>query len=34
VLVEGFRIVAKAGGTTYDYRGTGPDSFRRCTTGG
>lgn len=34
VLVEGFKIVAEAGGTTYDYRGTGPESFRRCTGGG
>jgi len=34
ILVEGFKIVAEAGGTRYDYRGTGPDSFRRCTTGG
>lgn len=31
VLVEGFKIVATAGGTTYDYRGTRPGAFRRCT---
>jgi hypothetical protein len=29
-LVDGYRIVAKAGGTIYDYRGSG-DSFRQCT---
>jgi hypothetical protein len=31
-LVDGYKIVATAGGTTYDYRGTG-SSFRRCTVG-
>jgi hypothetical protein len=31
VQVDGYRIVAKAGGGTYDYRGTGPGVFRRCT---
>lgn len=30
VLVDGFKLVAEAGGKTYDYRGTGPDSFRPC----
>lgn len=34
VLVDGFKIVAEAGGTTYDFRGTGPDRFRRCTNAG
>jgi hypothetical protein len=28
-LVDGYKIVATAGGTTYDYRGTG-STFRRC----
>jgi hypothetical protein len=28
-LVDGYRIVAEAGGTTYDYRGTG-STFRLC----
>ncbi len=31
VQVDGYRIVAVAGGTTYDYRGTGPGTFRLCT---
>lgn len=33
--VDGYRIVAEAAGTVYDYRGIGPDRFRRCmkTTG-
>lgn len=31
VQVEGFKLVAEAGGAKYDFRGTGPDSFRRCT---
>lgn len=30
VLVDGFKLVAEAGGKTYDFRGTGPDSFRLC----
>ena len=33
VLVDGYKIVAEAGGTTYDYRGSG-DAFRRCLSGG
>lgn len=33
VQVDGFKLVAEAGGTTYDYRGTGPGTFRRCTNG-
>jgi hypothetical protein len=32
VLVDGYKVVAEAGGTTYDYRGSG-GTFRRCTTG-
>lgn len=34
VLVDGYRIVAEAGGERYDYRGTSPGSFRRCTAQG
>ena len=34
VQVEGYKIVADVGGKTFDYRGTRPGSFRRCTTGG
>ena len=30
VQVDGYRIVAEVDGRTYDYRGTGPGSFRRC----
>ena len=30
-LVDGYKIVAEAGGTTYDFRGTG-STFRRCET--
>jgi uncharacterized protein YceK len=30
VQVDGYRIVAEAGGQTYDYRGTAPGKFRRC----
>jgi hypothetical protein len=30
VQVDGYRIVAVAAGTTYDYRGSGPGNFRRC----
>ena len=30
VQVDGYRIVALAAGTTYDYRGTGPGKFRLC----
>ena len=29
-LVDGYKIVAEAGGKTYDYRGTG-STFRQCT---
>ena len=29
IPVDGYRIVATAGGTTYDYRGTG-GTFQRC----
>lgn len=29
-LVDGYKIVATAGGITYDYRGTGAGTFRRC----
>ena len=32
IVVDGYQIVAKAGGTLYDYRGTG-STFKRCTTG-
>jgi hypothetical protein len=31
VLVDGYKIVAVAAGTTYDYRGTGLGTFRLCT---
>lgn len=31
VQVDGYKIVAVAAGTTYDYRGTGPGKFRLCT---
>ena len=31
VQVDGYRIVAVAAGTTYDYRGTAPGTFRLCT---
>ena len=31
VQVDGYKVVAVAGGTTYDYRGTAPGTFRRCT---
>jgi len=31
-LVDGYKIVAEAGGMTYDYRGSGTGDFRRCTT--
>lgn len=30
VQVDGYKIVAVADGTTYDYRGTGAGMFRRC----
>ncbi|MEP6637804.1 MAG: hypothetical protein ABJC39_00515 [Chloroflexota bacterium] len=30
VMTDGFKIIAEAGGTTYDFRGAGPDQFRRC----
>ena len=29
-LVDGYKIIAEAGGKTYDFRGTG-SSFRQCT---
>jgi hypothetical protein len=29
IVVDGYKIVAKAGGTVYDYRGTG-STFKRC----
>jgi hypothetical protein len=32
VMTDGFKVVAEAGGTTYDFRGTAADLFRRCTT--
>lgn len=32
VQVDGYRIIAIAAGTTYDYRGSGPGNFRRCET--
>ena len=32
VLVDGYKIVAEAAGTTYDYRGSGAGRFRRCMT--
>ncbi len=31
VQVDGYKVVAVAAGTTYDYRGTAPGTFRRCT---
>ena len=31
VLVDGYKVVATAAGKTYDYRGTGAGTFRRCT---
>ena len=31
VQVDGYRIVAVAAGTTYDYRGSAPGTFRLCT---
>ena len=31
VVTDGYKIVLTAGGKTYDYRGTGPGTFRRCT---
>jgi hypothetical protein len=33
-LVDGYKIVAEAGGQMFDYRGTGIGKFRRCTTSG
>jgi hypothetical protein len=33
VVENGYKIVATAGGQTFDYRGAG-SSFRRCTNGG
>ena len=34
VLVDGYKIVAEAGGKTYDYRGSGPGRFRQCDRAG
>lgn len=34
VQVDGYKVVAVAGGTTYDYRGTAAGVFRRCTQAG
>lgn len=34
VPVDGYRVVLEAGGTTYDYRGTGGLPARRCRTAG
>ena len=34
VQVDGYKIIAEAGGKIYDYRGTGPGKFRLCTTAG
>ena len=31
VQVDGYKVVAVAGGTTYDYRGTSPGKFRLCS---
>ena len=31
VVTDGYKIVLTAGGKTFDYRGTGPGTFRRCT---
>lgn len=31
VQVDGYKVVAVAGGQTYDYRGTTAGVFRRCT---
>ena len=31
VLVDGYKVIATAAGRTYDYRGTGAGTFRRCT---
>lgn len=31
VTVDGYIVVAVAGGVTYDYRGSAPGVFRRCT---
>ena len=33
IVVDGYKIVATAGGDTFDYRGTG-NSFTRCKNGG
>ena len=32
IVTDGYKILATAAGTTYDYRGTGA-SFRRCLSG-
>ena len=34
VQVDGYRIVAEAGGKTYDYRGSAPGQFRQCKPAG
>ena len=34
VLVDGYKIIAEAGGKTYDYRGSGPGRFRQCDRAG
>lgn len=34
IQLDGYKIVAEAAGKTYDYRGTGPGTFRQCTTAG
>jgi hypothetical protein len=31
VQVDGYQVVAVAAGTTFDYRGTAPGTFRLCT---
>ena len=31
VHVDGYKVIATAAGKTYDYRGTGAGTFRRCT---
>ena len=30
VQTEGFKVVVEAGNTSYDFRGTGPGTFRLC----
>jgi hypothetical protein len=31
VQVDGYKVIAVASGTTYDFRGTTRGGFRRCT---